>query len=101
MNIKEQAQAYEPKTTKNISELEMCRVDAEVKERIVHEGEEDEFKYKYIEIDGEEYRVPDSVLKQLKAQLEENEDLMFFKVKKDGSGINTNYTVIPLSEKIK
>ena len=46
----------------------------------------------------EEYRVPKSVLKQLKEQLEVNPKLKFFKVNKTGEGMKTSYTVIPLVE---
>jgi hypothetical protein len=47
-------------------------------------------------VNGEEYRVPDSVLKALKDNLEVNPKLGWFKVKKTGEGLKTNYTVIPL-----
>jgi len=36
-------------------------------------------------------------LKSLKAILEENPNLKDFKVKKSGTGMSTEYTVIPLS----
>ena len=93
--LSEEALTYTPPTTKNISELGLVSVDAEVKERTAGEGE-NTFTYKYIEVDGEEYRVGASVLKQLKAQLEENPKLIKFKVTKEGTGMKTNYTVIPL-----
>jgi hypothetical protein len=65
--LKDEAMAYESKLTKNIADL-----------------------------DGEKYRVPNSVLKQLKVLLEDNPDLKKFKVKKSGVGLNTDYTVIPI-----
>jgi len=46
-------------------------------------------------VDDEEYRVPTSVLKSLKVILEDKPDLKFFKVKKTGEGLKTEYTVIP------
>ncbi len=93
--LSEEALTYTPPTTKNISELKEVLVSAEVKERTAGEGETS-FTYKYIEVDGEEYRIGASVLKQLKAQLEENPKLNKFKVNKEGQGMKTNYTVIPL-----
>ena len=53
-------------------------------------------KQKVVNIDGIMYRVPNSVLNQLKILLEDNPELKFFKVKKSGQGLNTDYTVIPL-----
>ncbi len=93
--LSEEALTYTPPTTKNISELKEVNVAAEVKERTAGEGETS-FTYKYIEVDGEEYRIGASILKQLKAQLEENPKLTKFKVNKEGTGMKTNYTVIPL-----
>jgi hypothetical protein len=55
-----------------------------------------EFSIQVIEVDGEEYRVPVSVVKQLKEQLAENSGMTKFKVRKSGEGMNTSYTVVPL-----
>jgi len=92
-NLKDEAKDYEPKATiKNISELPSVETDVAVLEDV-----EAEYPYKYIEINGERYKVPKSVLASLKAILEENKDLKKFKVKKSGEGMDTRYTVIPLS----
>lgn len=95
--LSEEALTYVPPTTKNISELKEVKVDMDVLEKTGTNADGEEFKYKYVEVDGEEYRVPNSVLKQIKAQLEENAKLERFKVKRDGEGKKTVYTVIPLS----
>jgi hypothetical protein len=81
---------------KNIADLEAVSVFQEfLKEtRVNQEGKE--YVVMYILIDGEEYRVPPSVLEQLKGILEEKPDLKTFKVKKTGEGLNTKYTVIQL-----
>ena len=98
--LKEEAMTYESKQTKNIADLEVVSVDLDV--------EDDEFeiedekgnlktiKQKVIIVDGEKYRVPNSVLKQLKVLLEDNPKITKFKVKRSGQGLNTDYTVIPL-----
>jgi hypothetical protein len=94
--IKETAQAYEPQLTKNIADLDEVTVDLELQDG---EGTDDEgkpFTYKFTELNNERYRVPGSVIGQLKTQLEANPNLNKFKVKKEGSGLNTRYTVIPL-----
>ena len=98
-NIKEKAEAYEPPQTKNIADLEVVPTSSEIQERIFKEGTEDEFRINVITYEGEEYRVPNSVLKSLKAILEEKPDLKHFKVKKTGEGLKTEYTVITLDTK--
>ena len=89
----EEAQAYEPKRTQNIADLDSVSVDLDLKEET-----EVEFPYKFIEVDGQRYRVPTSVLAQLKLLIEDNKDLKSVKVKKMGSGMDTQYVVIPLKE---
>ena len=94
--IKEAALAFVPQQTKNITELDKVSVQIVVQRKTVAEGTEKEFSYNYTLVDGEEYRVPVSVLKQLKSHLEEKPNITHFKVKASGSGKNTEYTVIPL-----
>jgi len=94
--LKQEAQVYESHSVGNISELPTVSIDLVTEDR---EGTNDEgktFQYKVIEVDGQAYRVPVSVLKSLKAILEDNPNLKKFKVKKTGTGLATEYTVIPL-----
>lgn len=101
--IKEYAQDYESKaTTKNIADLPEVSTDLEL--------EDDEFEFtdkktnvsktvkqKVVNVNGESYRVPVSVIQQLKVILEDNPNLKRFKVKKSGSTKDdTRYQVIPL-----
>lgn len=91
--IKDEAKAYTSKASvRNISEL--TAIDTNL---VIFEDKEAEFPYKYIEIDGERFKMPVSVLSNLKVILEENPDLKAFKVKKSGEGMDSRYTVIPLS----
>lgn len=95
--LKETAKAYQPQQTKNIAELDEVPLDI-----VLYNGEGTDdngkiFTYKYAELNGEKYRVAGSVIGQLKTQLEANPNLTKCKVKKDGSGLNTRYTVIPLA----
>lgn len=94
--IKEEAQAYESPKTKNIADLEKVPTDIETEEREFTKEDGTSFHLKVIVVNGEDYRVPTSVLKSLKAILEEKPDLKFFKVKKVGEGLKTEYTVITL-----
>ena len=91
--LKQEAMAYEPKETKNIVELEKVPVDIDIKSKTVNEGEDNEFSYKYIDVDDEEYRVPTSVLKQMKQLIANDESVEFIAVSKTGSGLKTEYFV--------
>lgn len=95
-SIKELAKVYQPKQTKNIAELQEVSVDLDVKVAIANEGKDTEFTYNYIVVNGEEYRVPDKILKDLKVVLEKKPTLQKFSVSKSGTGLNTTYTLIPL-----
>lgn len=90
-SLKQTAQDYVPRQIKSIADLPEVSVDCEVKENF-----EAEFPYKFIEFNDDEYKVPDSVLRDLKMMLADNVNLKRFKVKKDGAGLKTRYTVIPL-----
>ena len=63
---------------------------------IGEDGHDKQVNQKVATIDGERYRIPVSVISQLKAQLEANPKLQKFRVKKSGEGLGTVYTVIPL-----
>ena len=98
-SIKETAQNFVPKKVKNISELQEISTDCEV----FHDGkgydskEDKEFTYSYILLNNEQYRVPSSIIGQLKVQLEEKPHLKKFKVKRTGEGrTGTKYTLITL-----
>ena len=91
-SLKDTAINHETKSkVNNIADLQSVSTDLDVKE-----DTEAEFPYQYVEVEGLKYRVPGSVLANLKAILEENPELKKFKVKKTGEGMDTRYTVIPL-----
>lgn len=90
--IKDEAIKYKPKSSvKNISELTEINTSLSV-----HSEEEAEYPYNYIEVNGERYKMPDSVLFSLQALLIDKPELKKFKVTKQGAGMNTKYFVIPL-----
>ena len=92
-SLKDTALNHEQKSkVSNIADLQSVSTDLDVKE-----DTEAEFPYQYVEIEGTRYRIPNSVLANLKAILEENKDLKKVKVKKTGEGMDTRYTVIPLA----
>ena len=103
MKLNEFAKDFEPASkTKNIADLKEVSVELDLID--------DEFeltdkvtkqikvvKQKVIVVNGERYRVPTSVISQLKIVLEDNPGCKKFKVKKSGSTIDdTRYMVIPL-----
>lgn len=95
--LKDEAKAYEPRQTKNIAELEVVDVNVEIlesEEKTDSQGKK--FKYKYFVKDGEEYRVPNSVLEQIQEILKVKPNQEKIKVTKTGTGLATKYKVIQL-----
>jgi len=101
--LDEYAKDFEPTSkTKNIADLEEVSTDIDLID--------DEFEFtdkitkqvktvqqKVIIVNGEQYRVPVSVIGQLKVVLEDNPSCKRFKVKKTGATKDdTRYQVIPL-----
>ena len=95
-NIRDEAKAYTPKQTKNIAELPSVSVELDMKDGAGIDKNGDGFTYKFVEVNGEEFRIPGVVISQLKDILESKKDLKSFRVKKAGAGLQTRYTVIPL-----
>lgn len=94
--LRESASEYEAKTTKNISDLDKVNVNLDLEEREYTDKDGKIFKVQVIVIDGIDYRVPQSVLKNLQTLIEDDPSITEIKVRKKGSGMNTSYTVIPL-----
>ena len=95
--IKELAQRYVPQETKNVADLPEISVDENIETKVVNQGKEDEFSYEYMTKDGIEYRVPKTVIKQIKRILEVSQNVKFVKVVKKGSGLATEYNVVPVA----
>lgn len=95
--IAEESKNYEGKRMKSIVELKEVSVAMELKSRDLVNREGESFTVRYIEVNGEEFRVPDSVLSNLKMILESNPSLKTFMVRSSGTGLATSYTVVPLS----
>ena len=95
--LKEEAQAYEPKQTLNIADLSEVPIDLQMYDG---EGTDDEgktFKYKYAELNGKKYRVPNTVFEEIKKMLKLKPSVTKVKVSKSGSGLKTRYTVEALN----
>ena len=95
--LKEAAQAYTPQQTKNIADLQEVNIEnMELQDREGTDNEGKPFKYKVINVDGEDYRVPGSVIGSIKGILDKKPDLKRVSVSKTGTGMNTRYQVIPI-----
>lgn len=95
-SLKESAKVYEPKKTKVVSDLDSVNIDQEIYIRDGEDNDGNAFNYSYITVDGEDYRIPVSVIEQLQEQINNIPDLKKIKVIKKGEGMKTKYTVIPL-----
>ena len=98
--LKEIAQAYEPKHTLNIADLEKFDVSETIEEREGKDNDGKTFRYNVLIRDEKEYRVPNTVLETIKGILEANakhgKEVTIFSVEKTGEGMNTKYQVVSL-----
>ena len=94
--LREEAKAHMPKTTKNIADLEVASLEYPMQDREGVGQDGKPFSYKVLLHAGEEYRVPPSVLNDIKVILTAKPTLKSVRVVKKGTGMNTEYTVIPL-----
>lgn len=94
--IKEAALGYKPKAQlKNIAELQDVPVDIQIETETRKDNEGEDYEVSFIQVNGENYRVPDSVLRDLKALVEKMPTLKKFTVAKTGSGMGTKYSTLP------
>lgn len=89
----EEAKAYEPQQTLNVTDLDEVRVDLEIYESEKADAEGKPFKYKYVSINDKEYRVPNPVLEEIQKILKLKPEVEKVKVTKTGSGLATRYKV--------
>ena len=90
------AESYEPQKMMNIVDLDVVKTDMELCTEIRKDKDNEEYKVDFIELGGREYRVPVSVIEQLKAIIESKPKLKTFQVRKTGEGLATKYQVIPI-----
>lgn len=97
-SFKEEAQAYEPKKTPIVSELESVSLSNPIAKITKTDTEGKEFEYFTVTVDSVEYRVPNSVMEQIQTMLEVNPDIENINVVKKGEGLNSKYTVVEVQE---
>ena len=98
--LKEAAQAYEPKKTLNIADLDNFDVSEPIEERNGKDTDGKEFFYSVLIRDAKEYRIPTGVIADIKnilsAYEKNGKDVSTFAVTKTGEGINTRYSIVAL-----
>ena len=100
-NLKETAQAHEPKKTLNIADLDRVDLSWPVENRTgvaVKQDEdgkdyEESYSYKVMIVNEIEYRVPNTVLEEIQKMVKLLPELQFVNVDKTGSGFGTKYSV--------
>lgn len=91
--LREEAQAYQPKQTLNIADLDRVDLSFPIENRTGTDKEGKEFKYKVMVVNEIEYRTPWTVLEEIKKMLKLKPELTHVKVNQTGSGLNTRYSV--------
>jgi hypothetical protein len=86
ISFKDFATAYEPPKTKNIADLPEVSIEIPIEQKMKENDDGEEYTYFAITVEKQEYRVPASVVGQVKLILET----------KQGTGLNTRYQVVPL-----
>jgi hypothetical protein len=96
--LKDFASSYESQTTKNISDLNEVDVNLQLEDRDGIDSNGKTFKYKVIVVNKVDYRVPNSVIGNLKAILAKKPSMTKFSVARQGkTKDDTKYTVVPLN----
>jgi hypothetical protein len=93
--IKESAQNAKLLEFGNVSNLEKLNIDTPLVTKEFQRTDGTTFQITGFEMDRVFYRVPQSVILDIKALLKEIPDLQFVKVTKSGSGKQTRYIVRP------
>ncbi len=91
--LKESAQDYVPKRTLNVTDLDRVDLSFDVEDRSGTNSEGKDFQYKVIVVNSQEYRVPATVLEEIKKIIKIKPEAKFVKVSSTGSGLNTSYSV--------
>ncbi len=95
-NFKESAKDYEPKKTPVVSELEAVSLECPITKNSGTDTDGKDFEYFVVNVEGIDYRVPNSVMEQVQTLLEEKPDTKTIKVVKKGEGMSSKYTVVIL-----
>ncbi len=92
-NLKETAKEFVPKLTLNIADLDRVDLSFPIEDRTGTDADGKDFSYQVMIANSLEYRVPSSVLEEIKKILKLKADVGFVNVTKAGSGLSTRYSV--------
>lgn len=95
-SLKTAAISYEKPVPKTVADLDVLDISLQINEASKSDLDGNPYTYNYVVLNGDEYRVPDSVLSQLKSILAVNPNAQKFKVNKTGTGLATRYQVVPI-----
>jgi len=95
-SLKDTAKEHIPKQTLNIADLDRVNLTLPIEDRTGTDSEGKEFSYKVMIENDLEYRVPNTVLEEIKKILALKPEVSFVHVSKTGSGLNTRYSVMAL-----
>jgi len=92
--LRETATAYKPKQTLNIADLNRVELDSfQIEDREGTDSEGKTFEYKVMVANDLEYRIPNTVIEEIKKILDLKPEVKAVTVSKSGSGLATRYSV--------
>ena len=92
-SLKESAQAYTPKRTLNIADLDKVDLSLPIEDRTGQDKEGKDFTYNVMVVNEQEYRVPNTVQEEIQKILKIKSDAKFVNVTKTGTDLATRYAV--------
>lgn len=88
--LKDEAKVSGPKT---VADLDILDLSLEVQDGAGTDSLGKPYSYQFVEVGNKEYRVPPSVLTQIKTILEKNPNCAKVQVMKEGEGLRSRYSV--------
>lgn len=97
-SLRQEAKDYVAKKRKVVSDLDFFDLDNNIFSEDKSDNNGKPYVEKYIVINKDEYRVPESVISQIQELIKDNKNLKKVRVKATGSGMTTKYQVFPITE---
>lgn len=94
--LNEEAKTYEPPKALTVADLDILPLAINVQVGSKTDKNDKPYNYKFVELNGIEYRVPNPVIEQIQTILETNAEVKKVSVTKSGEGLATKYKVRPL-----
>jgi len=91
--LKQEAEAYEPKKTLNVTDLDRLDLSLPVEDREGIDKKDKPFSYKAVVIGTNDFRIANTVLEEIQKMLKLKPEMKFVKVTSTGTGLATRYSV--------